>query len=38
MVDAANLGKLAVKFTDHSIDMLVPSFVTKDGEGTIRHF
>ena len=39
MFDTANEGKLArrlaVKFTDHSIDTLVPSFVTKDGVGTI---
>ena len=35
MVDTANEGRLAVKFTDHSIDTLVPSFVTKDGVGTI---
>jgi len=27
--------RLVVKFTDHSIDTLVPSFVTKDREGTI---
>ena len=34
MVDTANEGKLArrlaVKFTGHSIDTLVPSFITKD--------